>query len=103
MKDVRFHYSFYLHVFPVFPFQDLGNELNLLISQGIKEGSILRGCVVEDSDGSCRVLVIGGTPKQWRNLNASVTIIEDSELASDLLDMFAIIAGHIDKKGEKED
>lgn len=103
MIDVRFYYSFYLHVRPVFPFQDLGYELQELIAQGIKEGSIVRGCVVEDHDGSCRVIVIGGTPLQWRSLNAHVTVIEDSDLASNLLDMFALVAEHIDKKGKKEE
>lgn len=102
MKDVRYYYSFYLHVRPVFPFQDLGFELQELLSEGVREGSIIRGCVVADNDGSCRVIVIGGTPKQWHNLNASVQII-DSKLASDLLDMFALVAEHINKKGKKEE
>ncbi len=102
MKDVRNYYSFYLHVRPVIPFQDLGCELQELLNEGIKEGSIVRGCIVEDEDGTCRVIVIGGTPRQWHNLNASVNII-DSKLASDLLDMFALVAEHIDKKGKKEE
>lgn len=101
--DARYFYSFYLQVRPVFPFQDLENDLFTLCEIEGNKGNILKACIVKDHNDKVHMIVIGGSPKKWLNLNASVRVI-DSVLADNLIDMFTLSAEYIkiyEKEGKK--
>lgn len=86
MKDVRFYYGFYVEVFPSMPFEGLFEDIQEKVTYLVISQKIKRALVCEECE-KVNIIVVGGSPRIWHELNANVHEI-DSTVADRLIDMF---------------
>ena len=101
MKDVRFYYGFFVEVSYSMPFEDIYDDVLEYIDDLLSCRKIEKALIYEDWD-NVNIVVVGGSPKIWHELNAKVYEI-DSTIASRFIDMFgsksrSYIVKEIEKK-----